>query len=350
MSILKNPFAVRDGKTVFISDISANERGIKCACHCPNCAGEFIARMGDVRVKHFAHSSNPCDEVVAYITGLINMIYQVLIDSDPLYVPALIASYTLPYRDVLDETNVESHVKIVSESYVGSNRIDVSPGKYVRFDNVEIIYDKHNNAQAIEVSVGAAKMAIKVMLPDTVCKIGSISRHADLATLVIDFKNDYEIIQSSTTESFKKSLLSDAVSKYWVYNPKIKEAYPVIIDLSIKSYEEWLDHEKRHEEACKKQEQKEAARRKELYAEKYAKTRVVDAEQLKKETHLGFMEVKDKDFTKTERVIDSFNRRWLKCEICNEVKLTSEFVPGITRGSYGRCVKCNNLINRKKIF
>ena len=350
MNVLKNPFAVRDGKTVFISDIPANERGLKCACHCPNCAGEFIARMGDVRVKHFAHSTNPCDEVVAYITGFINMIYQVLTDSDPLYIPSLIASYTLPYHDVLDETTVESHVKIVSENYVGSNRIDVSPGKNVCFDNVEIVYDKHNNAQAIELSVGTAKMAIMVMLPDTVCKTGNISRHADLATLVFDFKNDYDKIQSSTTESFKKSLLSDAVSKYWVYNPKIEEVYPVIIDLSIKSYEQWLEHEKRHEEVYKKQEQKEAARRKEQYAEKYAKTRVVDAEQLQKETHLGFIEVKDKDFIKMERVLDSFNRRWLKCNICNEVKLTSEFVPGVTIGSYGRCAKCSNLINRKKIF
>jgi len=302
--------------------------------------------MGNVRVEHFAHSKEPCDEVIAYTTGLYSMIYQVLTNAEPLYIPALVVSYTLPYRGVLDENSVKSIAKIAGENYDGNNRINITPGEYAHFDNVERVYSDNKTIQEIIVSVGTDKIAIKIMPPDTVCKIGSVSPHVDLATLVFDFTNESDTIQTSTTESFKKILLSDKVRKYWLYNPRIEDAYSVIIDLSIKAEEERQKREDQYEKERILKEQKEQERRSEMLS----KARVVDAEQLHREAQLGYMEVKDKDFTKMDRVLDSFNRRWLKCVVCNEVKLTNEFVPGISGGSHGRCSKCNNQINRRKLF
>jgi len=286
MSVLRNPFATRDGRTIFISDLTADERGLKCNCYCPNCAGEFIARMGNVRVKHFAHSKEPCDEVIAYTTGLYNMIFQVLTNAEPLYIPALVISYTLPYGGVLDENSVKSIAKIAGENYDGNNRINITPGEYVHFDNVERVYNDNKTIQEIIVSVGTDKIAIKIMPPDTVCKIGSVSPHVDLATLVFDFANESDTIQTSTTELFKKILLSDKVRKYWLYNPRIEDAYSVIIDLSIKAEEERQKREDQYEKERILKEQKEQERRSEMLS----KARVVDAEQLHREAQLGYRE------------------------------------------------------------
>lgn len=78
MDGLRNPFAVRNGNIILIEDISKSERGLKCQCKCPSCNGDFIARLGDVKIHHFAHSKEACDEVVAYTTGLYKLIHQVL--------------------------------------------------------------------------------------------------------------------------------------------------------------------------------------------------------------------------------------------------------------------------------
>ena len=45
--------------------------------------------MGDVKIHHFAHSKDACDEVVAYTTGLHKLIQQTLSDGTPFYIPGL---------------------------------------------------------------------------------------------------------------------------------------------------------------------------------------------------------------------------------------------------------------------
>jgi competence CoiA-like predicted nuclease len=57
MTVLRNPFVIREGSVILIEDLSKDERGLKCRCKCPECGGEFIARMGDVKEHHFAHSN-----------------------------------------------------------------------------------------------------------------------------------------------------------------------------------------------------------------------------------------------------------------------------------------------------
>lgn len=48
MSEVRNPFGVRNGQIITISDLSMEERGQSCNCLCPDCGGHFIARLGDV--------------------------------------------------------------------------------------------------------------------------------------------------------------------------------------------------------------------------------------------------------------------------------------------------------------
>ncbi len=57
---IKNPFGLRDGIIVHISDITKAENGLRCQCVCPHCNSVLIARLGNTNVHHFAHRNEDC--------------------------------------------------------------------------------------------------------------------------------------------------------------------------------------------------------------------------------------------------------------------------------------------------
>jgi hypothetical protein len=147
----KNPFAIRNGKIITIKDLTPDERGLDCKSQCPACGGDFIARMGEVLVHHFAHSKEACDEVVAYTTGLYKLIHQILNNGVPFYVPALIIEYSFSYKYVMTEQNVKDYVRIIQEKvYVEDNAIKIADGREITFDTIDFISDKRGVIEALE--------------------------------------------------------------------------------------------------------------------------------------------------------------------------------------------------------
>lgn len=67
---VKNPFGLRNGKHITVNDLREDERGLACNCVCPLCKDPFEARLGTVRIHHFAHSGEGCDEIASYLMGL----------------------------------------------------------------------------------------------------------------------------------------------------------------------------------------------------------------------------------------------------------------------------------------
>ena len=74
MPYLKNPFGLRNGEIVMIEDILPEERGQKCNCVCPACGVAFEARLGNIRIHHFAHSGEGCSETIAFLSGMYALI------------------------------------------------------------------------------------------------------------------------------------------------------------------------------------------------------------------------------------------------------------------------------------
>ena len=243
MGGLRNPFAVRNGKVILIEDLSKNERGLNCQCKCPSCNGDFIARMGEIKEHHFAHSKDACDEVLAYTSGLYRLIHQVLSSARPFYVPALVVSYSFPSSGALDESNIDSYIEFVHEEHYAVNKIMVSAGRHISFENAELCVDNKNHIQALELTFKDSKMAIKVMPPDTICKSATVSPHKDMATLAVDFTGDADVIQRSNSKAFQNYLLSDRLDKHWICNPKTKKVYPQI----LAAYQEHCEQEKQLE-------------------------------------------------------------------------------------------------------
>lgn len=354
MSGLRNPFAVRDGKIILIEDLAINERGLNCKCSCPACDGDFIARMGEINIHHFAHSKDSCDEVLAYTSGLYRMIHQVLGSGNPFYVPALIVAYTLPKHGFLSEKNISSYVRIVGEDYYTKDKIIVSSGRQVVFESAEIVYDSKNNIQAIILMYKKSTMAIKVMPPDTICKAGAApTPYKDMSTLVLDFTDDTNLIQESSSESFQKHLLSDKLEKRWVYNSKAKKAYPVIIEKSKIAFQEHLKRKKKLEEERKAIAEQAAAQRvkhESQHNEKMAAEQNETFERIRDEViiKLDYKEYADKFNQQTEPVYDRAGYRLMKCEICGEIKRAGAFFRlGVgSQLNFGRCKECSSTQSR----
>ncbi len=221
MSVCRNPFAIKNGKMVFIDDLSESERGLSCGCLCPVCEDKFIARMGDVKIHHFAHSNEGCSETLAYTTGLYMMLKQMFDEGFAFYVPALVVGYYIHSYQRISLDNVEQFVKILPESTLEDYTIVVAKGKYINFDSAKLSYDKRNHIQALELFYNSRSMAIKVTPPDTVCKTGTVSRHGTLPTLEMNFRNDGDMIQNANSASFREYVSKSRTLSQWIYNEKV---------------------------------------------------------------------------------------------------------------------------------
>jgi len=346
MSELKNPFAIRDDKTILIGDLQESERGLKCGCKCPNCSGDFIARMGDVRVPHFAHSKDACDEVQAYISGLYmktQEILQELQDGDSFNLPPLIISYSFPNDRALCMENIADFVKIIKETDTAQNRKIIREEYSIVFEKAELCRDGKNNIQALELTYKCKAMAIKIKPPDSVCKSVPVSRHNDMATLVLDFAKDADKIQAYNSENFCKYLLSDKLDKYWIYNPKIKNAYPQIIEESRKAYKEQLELKKRIEETRKIEESRKAYQeqleRKRRHEETQSNVpRVLITQPIRAQIKTEIPAIR-RDQIKTEIPIRA---ALFTCTECEQMKPEADFTyfqPNINSGICRECLK-----------
>lgn len=83
--------------------------------------------------------------------------------------------------------------------------------------------------------------------------------------------------------------------------------------------------------------------RNEIQREYSHQVREMNVKKLKVQREKGYLEVKNK-FTQQNKIIrDSFNNRWVQCEICGEIKPDTEFIiyGGPDRINLGLCRKCN---------
>ena len=334
MTALRNPIAMRDGTPILISDLSENERGKNCHCKCPACDGGFIARMGERRIHHFAHSGDACDETVAYTSGLYKLIQQVLSKCRRFYIPALMISDTIPRDRLIDEGDVESFVSIVGKYPKSHDATLILNGKSVLFESIEFSRDGRNQIQALVLSSSGRTMAIKVMPPDTICKFASVTPHKDVATLVLDFTDEGESIQKSTSEVFQKHLLSENLRKYWISNPQIKKAFPDLLDKNRKLYDGYVKQQKELEEQRKAH----LERHKQLTEGR----RTAFADQQKKREKEAFESVNNRTFHLSELIYDCNGIRWLECEWCGVKKPAQRFSRFGKGGriNFGVCSAC----------
>ncbi len=353
--MLKNPFAMREGKMICIADLSISERGLKCNCKCVACEAPLIARMGNTNEHHFAHSEKLCDEGQAYIQGMYQLAKEILDTSKYITLPCLKIAYRHSISPQITLENISHYIRLIT-----TDTLEEEQSQYILlFDQITIpiaetyIKYKHGkNIEALIVKSNAKELAIKIALPPTVCKDYKSKPVNGLSTLEIDFMDeDYEL-NTLTREELSQIIVTDVAYKSWISNLKVERVYEHIIKENNRFAEEYN----------KKQEEIRAKRR--IWEEEQRKISQQEIEKralLKHNTVIpvysssinscisteeqiekGYEEIVEKfDKESTEIIRDSFGNRWIYCILCNEIKHVDEMgVYGGMKPNIGKCNEC----------
>lgn len=174
---MKNPFALRNGKTIMIADINPSEKGRKCNCICPYCKGHFIAAIGKVVQPYFRHDGQPCDATKMLMTALYGLFRDALEERKTFLCPAA-------YGDAID-TN---HINVYSTNHGVSEQILKAQNVSVIHSNIQL--DRKGMPIAMIItcysSSGNRDLAIVLTPPQTICKTPEAKPFKNHPTISID--------------------------------------------------------------------------------------------------------------------------------------------------------------------
>lgn len=331
--MLKNPFGVRDGKVLVISDLSPGERGLQCGCVCPHCKGALLARMGEKKIHHFSHTKDACDETAAFLAGLFQLFLQIIHETGSFYAPALVVAYHLPSTG-MTEANVQNYVRIIPGHQKGAlaNTITVAQGKEFSVENVSLARNTKEQPEALLISAKGRRLAIRI-LPPASCKVVIPKPYHDLSTLL--FKAGDMNFHTLGIDKIRQELLNTARWS-WLSNRKVEQVYDSI-------YSKYRKKQERMQKADALWQLVAGQGGLKQSPPPLAPTPFVDSGLGREEQEqAGYLEVKDQ-FTGQDRVIrDSYGTRWIKCELCSQIKPDHEFscYGGIGRATIGTCTLC----------
>lgn len=183
-------YAVRDGKTVHISEV---ERGLRCSCKCPACGATLVAKKGDIVAHHFAHYKQD-DCKYGYETSIHLGIKRVLESEKKFLFPALEGTSYFETPETLTKQVLLPLDTVRSEIWLNG-----------------IIPD-------IVVQIGKSQCLIEVFVTHRVDagKIEKIKR-LGIAAVEIDLSH---IDRTADDEFLKELLVNNLACKTWLYNPK----------------------------------------------------------------------------------------------------------------------------------
>ncbi len=350
---LKNPFAVRDGAVITISDISERERGLDCNCYCPHCHGRFEARLGAIRIHHFSHLSGGCDEEAAFVSGLYSLFLEYIVNND-VVIPKLSVFWAYSKHAYTKEDFFE---RISYVPTMGRNNEELLLNqKQLRFESAEIAH-KNNLPCAILAHCKGRTLAFCLVPPPTVCKTYSAKAYKEISSLAVDLHTlDFNAMnREQLFESFARKLRSAR----WLFNCRTIDALEKINQKNSQWQETVaIEEERKKEERKKRQRNWQLVHEADVYSQKHSQKsedntpngvfRVQKREEksasLRREDQLkkGLCEVKSKFTQQDEPIRDSYGQRWVQCKMCGKIKPDYEFPSYGGRGSVnlGVCKAC----------
>ena len=189
---IKIPFGLRDNKIIHISDITEDEKGLRCRCICPQCHSILIAKLGDKNVHHFAHQNVDCP------FGLETALH-------------------LFAKQVLEETK---YIRLPEVAYYWQGRKNVLyPESSLYFDAVAIERRIGNIIPDIILRKGNSELIVEIKVTheidsDKFDKIFSF----DISTVEIDLssfdKTNFDKVDVT------RAIIHGLEYKEWIYNSK----------------------------------------------------------------------------------------------------------------------------------
>lgn len=208
----KNPiklqYGLQNGKIIHISEISDNERGLKCNCLCPCCKDPLQAKIGfGKRQAHFAHSAAECKIEVANQTALHLLAKEILEEEKKIWLPELIASNQEQYENIDDETMdlLNQEMKIMPVYQISIDKVILEQ----RFENVipDILIVTNDRKLFVEIAV---THFIDYVKEDKL-------RAINITTLEIDL-SEYHNNSNWDREILTDIIVNGVSTKKWIYH------------------------------------------------------------------------------------------------------------------------------------
>ena len=354
---VKNPFGLRNGKLITVNDLSEDERGLACNCVCPLCKDPFEARLGAVRIHHFAHSGEGCDEVASYLIGLYGF-FRDYASSAVCTIPELCVYYQVDKRSDHPVTPFNYTEQISCHALNGSDQKKIRLSKEVKlsFESAEIVPGKAGRPEAVIATYHGRRIAFVISPPDTVCKNFRAKSYGEIATLEIMLSKKADLISRANTEMMN-AIFSDVSNYRWLSSPLVFSAFDCINSErkeAHRDYQEELERIRIQQEAVRRKQEEVRRKQAELRQQEQELRRLQleeqrkAAEEEKEERRLeeAQREADDQALIETQiripgqLVIDSRKRRWIQCESCGKIATDGEF--WTYQWNRGQCKECGS--------
>lgn len=183
--------------------ISANmvERGLACNCTCPSCNSQLVARIGNVRIPHFAHyKKNSCS--TGYQTSLHLLAKELINQRKMIIIPPV-------HCDIFYEN------PNTKEGYYLKNEI-IKKEKLLKNVNVSLERKEYGIIPDIIIQYDDYKLYVEIYVTHKVDdKKKQIVKNNDISMMEIDLSKENRII---TKEELSKYLFVDASKSNWINN------------------------------------------------------------------------------------------------------------------------------------
>ncbi|MEJ8855926.1 competence protein CoiA family protein [Variovorax robiniae] len=179
------------------------ERGLACDCRCAVCGEQVIARQGDVREHHFAHSSNAQPCASSYESDLHRFAKRVIVEAGGLVVPVnAAAALALGLGDDKGPRILLACTSIEEEVVVGDRRPDLLAATTAGISvAIEVAYtsfcDSQKRQDYGDLRLSALEIDLRAFTP-TAFDVGRV----------------------------KHALLEDIACKSWLWPVRLEEAEP----------------------------------------------------------------------------------------------------------------------------
>ncbi|CAM2076737.1 MAG: hypothetical protein NSGCLCUN01_00922 [uncultured Clostridium sp.] len=257
--VVKIPFGKRENEIVHISQITNEERGIKCNCVCVNCGERLVAKIGgNKKTRHFAHYKECiCNgglesALHLFAKDIFNKRKEIMIPS--LYIKFCNYSFERSDIEISSKEGERAYFECTSvkknEDYdylnISYDIKKICRGQKLKFDKVEIEKVIGYIKPDIILSVSNRKLLVEIAVTHFIDdkKRDKINKKG-LSTIEIDlseYKEKFNILDKKYLEDI---IVNKVENKGWIYNEKCEKVIEYILQKNIYQYEKMKERIKR---------------------------------------------------------------------------------------------------------
>lgn len=307
-----------ENREVHISEIASSKNGEKCRCVCPYCGAPMLAKIGEIRQKHFSHKyyGEYCTPKHANETALHKLAKRTFEKYSYIELPSFyINGDSDPNCNKNDEKQLEKY--------------KCFDGYLFYYDNVNVEENIGNIIPDIILSSNMGSLFVEIAVTHKVDNIKKEKiKEKNISCIEINLKEFYNCTDFNL-EKFEKELILNTRLKRWIFNKKEGEFLSGLITRNKNLQKEFLI--KNQEKIFIKREKFLALSGEFKYGDNVGLITCDSEEEIRK------------NISGTKQVRDGAGNRMVMCIKCGKIDRASNFqyygTPSVNEGLCSKCAK-----------